>query len=112
MVDSPGESESESEKLPAFRNVLGKKLGATRFGGREIPGGETVADEIASRLIEGALGGDLKFIKEVFDRYEGRPRPIDPARGGGVDARDAMERLSEAEEIVRVRRAEESQGGP
>lgn len=68
---------------------------------------------VAKRLAEGAAQGvDFRFIKEVYNRLEGRPGSSEP-KDGGINARDAQElRLNEAEERIRVYRTAQGAGNP
>jgi ribosomal protein S9 len=114
-LEPPDANEAKKEplKFPVVRELVGEILVQTELEGQAVRGGGTVAQGIISAMARGALDGDLRCARELFDRLEGRPRVMEPAKAGGVDARDAMElRLSKSEEIVRERSVEESPGGP
>lgn len=49
-----------------------------------------IAQMIVEALAELATGRDLNAIREVFDRVEGKPKPIQP-EGPAAEARDAWE---------------------
>jgi hypothetical protein len=53
----------------AITGALSEQLASHTNGGSE-----TVADAIAAALIKGALRGDVRAIREIADRTEGRPR--------------------------------------
>jgi Family of unknown function (DUF5681) len=48
----------------------------------------TKARAITDKLIELAIGGDMTAIKEIFDRVDGKARPVD--RDAQADALDGV----------------------
>lgn len=64
----PGQSgnPSGSSKRAAISSAIQTRL--ARIG----QDGLTDAQRVADVLVDGALGGDIQFIKELFNRYEGK----------------------------------------
>jgi hypothetical protein len=81
----PGTSGNPAGRPPdALRGVSARilaKLQETTIGGKELPGGRTVAEMLAEVVIREALKAKYPFVKEVLDRTEGRP--IDRHEHGG-----------------------------
>ena len=57
---------------------LREMLDASTLDGRPIADGKTLADLLAETILRGALGGDIRFLKEILDRTEGKVTgPVD-----------------------------------
>lgn len=54
--------------------------------------GKTVGDQVAEALLREARSGDVRAIKELLDRTEGRTRVAEP-EGLGANAVDAWQEL-------------------
>lgn len=70
--------------------LLRERLTGPALGPRGKPGpeGMTLGDQVVEALAIAAASGDVKAIKELLDRTEGRARQAAPEHGD-VEARDA-----------------------
>jgi hypothetical protein len=60
--------------------IVREALELTRFKGKRLPAGKTVADLVAEAILARALRGDPAVIRELWNRLEGRVTlPIDVA---------------------------------
>jgi len=75
--------------------------------------GRTIAEEIARVLLEHAAAGDIKAVREVLDRTEGRPRPAEPEGGQAMEARDIWDDIcNEVDALAAAGEGEGPGGGP
>lgn len=72
----PGESGNPGgrPKREPLDAQLRAALEAVEAGGKPLAGGKRVRDAIADVVLERALEGDIRFIRELFDRAYGLPK--------------------------------------
>jgi hypothetical protein len=70
-----------------------------RLLARQTRDGRTLGDLIIEVLIRNALAGDIRFIREVFDRAYGKPRQaadVAAPDGPGIDIDTMRDRMLDA----------------
>ena len=70
----PGQSGNPTggRKGPTLRGAIAELMARHEIAGKRIAGGKTVQQLLAEVIIRGSLKGKFPFVKEVFDRLEGR----------------------------------------
>ncbi len=72
-------------KGPSLTRLLREALAKTEIRKKDgssmrLPEGQTVLDLVATIVLQQALGGDVRIIKEIWDRLDGRvPAKVDAA---------------------------------
>lgn len=92
---SPGRPKGRSVSA-----VLREMLESGTFRGKALSEGRTIADMFAEVMVAAALRGDVRFVKEVLDRAEGKP--TEKVEVSGPDGRAVAVELAFNEALSRI----------
>ena len=76
----------------SLTRLLEQALEETRCGDRDNPGGRTSAQCIVEAMIIHAVKGNPAYMKEIFDRIEGKVKEPEPPKDIVEQALDEIDR--------------------